>query len=75
MENKEMNFSGKGILTVITGIIIMGSTIARAVARRPKVLIFDDSFSALDYNTDPTLSQRLNKKTQKTTLFIDTITK
>ena len=24
MENKEMNFSGKGILTVITGIIIMG---------------------------------------------------
>lgn len=28
MENKEMNFSGKGILTVITGIIIMGSTIA-----------------------------------------------
>ena len=28
MENKEMNFSCKGILTVITGIIIMGSTIA-----------------------------------------------
>ena len=28
MENKEVNFSGKGILTVITGIIIMGSTIA-----------------------------------------------
>ena len=28
MENKEMNFSGKGILTVITGIIIMGSMIA-----------------------------------------------
>ena len=47
MENKEMNFSGKGILTVITGIIIMGSTIAtlsfskrtrgsrRSLSRRP----------------------------------------
>lgn len=45
-------------------------SIARAVARRPKVLIFDDSFSALDYKTDRTLRQRLKKETARTTLFI-----
>ncbi len=45
-------------------------SIARAVARRPKVLIFDDSFSALDYKTDRTLRQRLKKETAGTTLFI-----
>ena len=45
-------------------------SIARAVARRPKVLIFDDSFSALDYKTDRTLRQRLKKETSGTTLFI-----
>ena len=45
-------------------------SIARAVARRPKVLIFDDSFSALDYKTDRTLRQRLKKETAGATLFI-----
>ena len=45
-------------------------SIARAVARRPKVLIFDDSFSALDYKTDLTLRQRLKKETAGATLFI-----
>lgn len=28
MDDKEMNFSGKGILTVIVGLVIMGSSIA-----------------------------------------------
>ena len=45
-------------------------SIARAVARRPKVLIFDDSVSALDYKTDRTLRQRLKKETAGATLFI-----
>ena len=45
-------------------------SIARAVARRPKVLIFDDSFSALDYKTARTLRQRLKKETAGATLFI-----
>ena len=45
-------------------------SIARAVARRPKVLIFDDSFSALDYKTDRTLRQLLKKETAGATLFI-----
>jgi len=36
-------------------------SIARALCRNPEILIFDDSFSALDYKTDRTLRSRLNK--------------
>lgn len=36
-------------------------SIARAIVRRPKVYIFDDSFSALDYKTDKILRNELNK--------------
>lgn len=35
-------------------------SIARAVCRRPEIMIFDDSFSALDYKTDKELRRRLN---------------
>lgn len=45
-------------------------SIARAIAKKPEILIFDDSFSALDYKTDRTLRQALNKKTAGTTKFI-----
>ncbi|MBQ8993205.1 MAG: ABC transporter ATP-binding protein, partial [Turicibacter sp.] len=45
-------------------------SIARAIARRPEVLIFDDSFSALDYKTDRKLRSVLKKETQGTTLLI-----
>ena len=37
-------------------------SIARAVARRPEILIFDDSFSALDYKTDRMLRDNLKKQ-------------
>lgn len=40
-------------------------SIARAIARHPEILIFDDSFSALDYKTDRKLRSEL-KKTRMT---------
>lgn len=39
--------------------------IARALAKNPEILIFDDSFSALDFKTDATLRKELNQLTQK----------
>lgn len=39
--------------------------IARALARKPEVLIFDDSFSALDYKTDRILRHALSQKTRQ----------
>ena len=45
-------------------------SIARAIARKPEILIFDDSFSALDYKTDRTLRHALNEKTADTTKLI-----
>lgn len=44
--------------------------IARAVARKPEILIFDDSFSALDYKTDRELRKELKKKTPFATKLI-----
>jgi len=44
--------------------------IARAVARKPEILIFDDSFSALDYRTDRALRAALAEKTAGTTKLI-----
>ena len=40
--------------------------IARALAKNPEILIFDDSFSALDFKTDATLRKRLGEMTAKT---------
>lgn len=45
-------------------------SIARAVARDPEILIFDDSFSALDYKTDHALRQALREQTSGTTNII-----
>ena len=44
--------------------------IARALAKNPKILIFDDSFSALDYKTDALLRKTLKKEVKNATVFI-----
>ncbi len=44
--------------------------IARAIAKKPQILIFDDSFSALDYKTDKKLRSSLSKKLKNSTIFI-----
>ena len=44
--------------------------IARAIARKPEILIFDDSFSALDYKTDRILRDELKKQTSTITSII-----
>ncbi|EOH71539.1 ABC transporter ATP-binding protein [Enterococcus malodoratus] len=44
--------------------------IARAVIRRPEIYIFDDSFSALDYQTDAKLRARLKKETTDSAVLI-----
>ena len=45
-------------------------TIARAIAKKPEILIFDDSFSALDYKTDKMLRSELKSELGDTTLLI-----
>lgn len=45
-------------------------SIARAIARKPEILIFDDSFSALDYKTDRILRKTLDEKCKNTTRII-----
>ena len=45
-------------------------SIARAVAKKPDIFIFDDSFSALDYKTDVVLRAALKEKTQESTVII-----
>ena len=45
-------------------------SIARAIAKHPKVLIFDDSFSALDYKTDAALRRALAEKTADAAVII-----
>ena len=74
------NFVGKmenGIISTISqgGTNVSGGqkqrlSIARAIARKPEILIFDDSFSALDYKTDRKLRTALQKHTSKITKFI-----
>ena len=44
--------------------------IARAIARKPEILIFDDSFSALDFRTDAALRKRLSADLKGTTCLI-----
>ncbi len=45
-------------------------SIARAIARNPKIYIFDDSFSALDFKTDTQLRKALKPKTKDATVLI-----
>ncbi len=45
-------------------------SIARAIAKNPKIYVFDDSFSALDYKTDTQLRRALAAKTKEATVII-----
>lgn len=45
-------------------------SIARAIARKPEIYIFDDSFSALDYKTDSLLRKKLKEYTKNATILI-----
>ena len=45
-------------------------SIARSIARKPEILIFDDSFSALDYKTDAKVRSNLSKELKDTTCVI-----
>lgn len=45
-------------------------SIARAIAKKPKIFLFDDSFSALDYKTDAVLRKTLNEKITDATIII-----
>ena len=45
-------------------------SIARAIARKPEILIFDDSFSALDYKTDRALREKIAAELKGTTCLI-----
>ncbi|MFA5692674.1 MAG: ABC transporter ATP-binding protein [Acholeplasmataceae bacterium] len=45
-------------------------SIARAIAKKPKIYIFDDSFSALDYKTDAKLREALDENIKATILIV-----
>lgn len=45
-------------------------SIARAIYKNPEILIFDDSFSALDYKTDSIVRKQIREKAQDATVFI-----
>ena len=45
-------------------------SIARAICRQPEILIFDDAFSALDYQTERTLREALKQEIAGATIFV-----
>jgi len=45
-------------------------SIARALLKKPKILLFDDSFSALDFKTDAALRRKLKEETGDSTMII-----
>ena len=69
MENKYDSHIARGG-TNISGGQKQRLAIARAIARKPEIYIFDDSFSALDYKTDSVLRKRLKEYTNDATNMI-----
>lgn len=67
---KQMNSNIAQSGTNISGGQKQRLSIARAIARKPEIYIFDDAFSALDYKTDYELRASLNKYTKEATKFI-----
>lgn len=65
-ENHEIVQGGKNV----SGGQKQRIAIARALARKPEILIFDDSFSALDYKTDKMLRKALKDNLKDTTVLI-----
>ena len=61
MQDKKESYISQGG-TNISGGQKQRLSIARAIARKPEILIFDDSFSALDFKTDKKVRENLNKK-------------
>ena len=69
MNDKENSIISQGG-TNISGGQKQRLSIARAIARKPEILIFDDSFSALDYKTDKKLRKSLEQKLPNVTKLI-----
>ena len=63
-------FSARQLHRVPVDITKQRLSIARALSRKPEILVFDDSFSALDYKTDAKLREGLNEKLKDTTKII-----
>lgn len=72
IESKPLKFA-EGIAqggTNVSGGQKQRLSIARAIAKHPKICLFDDSFSALDYKTDAALRKALNEKLGDATVII-----
>lgn len=69
MPQKEQSFITQGG-TNVSGGQKQRLSIARAIARNPEILVFDDSFSALDYRTDKKLRNNLKTKFKDSTKLI-----
>lgn len=69
MEKKEQSIISQGG-TNISGGQKQRLSIARAIARKPEIYIFDDSFSALDYKTDSKLRHELKNNMEEATSLI-----